>query len=332
MSVSSCGFITKQQEAQYNKDLYSLIFLVQNSLARILASNSDGQDLLQKENFRKYFKKIYEKVTSQEQYKYAPPKFGSAFRDLAQLYGLNTDANKEMKYFDRSLSEKKIKRINSNEKFETNQNLFVKDDLEFELRIKLKKLPERQVLKSASTTSGIREILSKIKHKPQSRLLGDSEYCNSWDRNNFTRQFKGKKNLLNNKSFNSSGLLKTRNKSIPCGRFCMQSSYQSDSKPYCYAEEKNEAASSPFLKQKSQYLVNKVGNKNKFVRKSTKNVNTMANSSSNSSLEQIVETPETVKKSVRMDSKAKEMFYKLKNKDMKRHRERLLKLYNTMDS
>jgi hypothetical protein len=85
MSVYN-GFSTRKQETSYNKHLYSLIFLVQNSLTKILNSGVELKGVFDEEVFYKYFTKIYEKVTHAEQYKYLPPKYGMAFVDLAKYY------------------------------------------------------------------------------------------------------------------------------------------------------------------------------------------------------------------------------------------------------
>ena len=94
------GFSTRRQETSYNKNLYSLIFLVQHTLSKILNSNINLGDVFEDKVFSNYFKKIYEKVTRDEQYKYLPPKYGMAFIDLANFYGLDTEVNKEMKYIE----------------------------------------------------------------------------------------------------------------------------------------------------------------------------------------------------------------------------------------
>lgn len=115
MSVYN-GFVTREQESSYNKNLYSLIFLVQNGLAEILQSGVDLPASFKNQEFTKYFKIIYEKVTKEEQYKYVPPKFGMAFKNLADYFGLDTgkadkisnvlEKNKQVKYRQNMASEK----------------------------------------------------------------------------------------------------------------------------------------------------------------------------------------------------------------------------------
>ena len=107
MSVYN-GFSTRKQETQYNKNLYSLIFLVQHAFTKILQSNINLSGIFEEQQFYSYFKKIYEKVTFDEQYKYLPPKYGMAFTDLAKFYGLDTDVNKQLKYVDDVRSQKSV--------------------------------------------------------------------------------------------------------------------------------------------------------------------------------------------------------------------------------
>ncbi|CAI2371930.1 unnamed protein product [Moneuplotes crassus] len=334
MSVHS-GFTTREQEAQYNKNLYSLIFLVQNTLTQILKSKAKLQVAFNEQDFCKYFKNIYEKIMKEEQYKYIPPKFGSAFRDLAQFYDLDTDVNKEMKYIAKSLSENSNtmeRKVNSREKDDNDQNILQRDGLEFELKIKLKNTPQRNNLKSSSTTVGMNKILSKINSKSQSRFLINSEYCSSKEKTSSKRKHKMKRNCFNNRNYTTPGFLKTRNKSIPCSRPYQGYDQQNNSKPYYYTNNDSQSETNSFIDKKKQYLLNKVSNRNKFQRTAAKFMPQRIHSSSNSSLDEIQETPEVKKKYFRMDSKTKDIFFKLKNKGMQMHRDRLLKLYNTMDS
>ena len=69
MSVYN-GFSTRKQEASYSKSLYSLIFLIQHALTKILMSNVNVSKVFDEKTFWIYFKKIYEKVAKDEQFKY----------------------------------------------------------------------------------------------------------------------------------------------------------------------------------------------------------------------------------------------------------------------
>ena len=109
MSIYS-GFSTRNQETEYSKNLYSLIFLVQHTLAKIIRSNINLSNEYDSKKFRLYFKKIYEKVSSDEQYKYLPPKFSMAFVDLANIFSLDTEASKDLKYLNDTQSISSVRR------------------------------------------------------------------------------------------------------------------------------------------------------------------------------------------------------------------------------
>ena len=103
------GFSTRKQETAYNKNLYSLIFLVQHTLTKVLMSNTNLSNIFDERIFSIYFKRIYEKVTKDEQYKYLPPKYGMAFSNLANFYGLDTEINKEIKFNSDAYSRTSVK-------------------------------------------------------------------------------------------------------------------------------------------------------------------------------------------------------------------------------
>ncbi|CAI2365004.1 unnamed protein product [Moneuplotes crassus] len=85
MSIYS-GFGTRQQEESYNKNLYHIIFLLQLKITKEFMSQSIGD-----EKFEKVFKKLYMRLSANDNSKYLPPRFSYAMKDLAEYYGVFVD-------------------------------------------------------------------------------------------------------------------------------------------------------------------------------------------------------------------------------------------------
>lgn len=83
MSVYN-GFGTRMQETAYNKTLYNLIFLLQLRITK-----ESRNEPIDDTSFRTYFKKLYLKMYKMEEYKFLPPKYSFACKDLATLYNVN---------------------------------------------------------------------------------------------------------------------------------------------------------------------------------------------------------------------------------------------------
>ena len=82
MSIYS-GFGTRQQENKYNKILYHLIFLLQLKITKGYLGEEFGEL-----KFEKIFKKLYTRLSTNDNWKYLPPKFSYALKDLALFFGI----------------------------------------------------------------------------------------------------------------------------------------------------------------------------------------------------------------------------------------------------
>ena len=82
MSIYS-GFGTRQQEKTYNKILYHMIFLMQLKITKDLTGTDFSET-----KFEDVFKKLYSKLSAHDNYKYLPPRFSYAVKDLAEYYGI----------------------------------------------------------------------------------------------------------------------------------------------------------------------------------------------------------------------------------------------------
>jgi len=87
MSIYS-GFGTRQQEKTYNKVLYHILFLMQLKITKDLTQQPFGED-----KFERVFKKLYNRLATNDNYKYLPPRFSYAMKDLAQFYGVFIDVD-----------------------------------------------------------------------------------------------------------------------------------------------------------------------------------------------------------------------------------------------
>ncbi|CAI2366418.1 unnamed protein product [Moneuplotes crassus] len=74
------GFATRNQEGSYNKAIFSMLFLLQHTLLSSVKGEMD------EEQFVRHFSKLYKKMHVMEQYKYLPPKFSFALKDMAKHY------------------------------------------------------------------------------------------------------------------------------------------------------------------------------------------------------------------------------------------------------
>ena len=91
MSIYS-GFGTRQQEKSYNKTLYHLLFLLQLKVMKGFLAGDVGD-----EKFDKAFKKLYSRLTYNDNCKYLPPRFSYAMKDLAEYYGIFMDIDPQEK-------------------------------------------------------------------------------------------------------------------------------------------------------------------------------------------------------------------------------------------
>lgn len=85
MSIYS-GFGTRQQEKGYNKILYHLIFLMQIKITKGFIGEEFSET-----KFGDVFKKLYNKLSINDNSKYLPPRFSYAMKDLAEYYGIFVD-------------------------------------------------------------------------------------------------------------------------------------------------------------------------------------------------------------------------------------------------
>jgi len=87
------GFSTRQLEAQYNKAIYSALYLLQMRIAKLFRGGTPNPlpHLVEKFDdikFGKIITKLYARMFSMETVKYLPPKFSYALRDLAEILGV----------------------------------------------------------------------------------------------------------------------------------------------------------------------------------------------------------------------------------------------------
>lgn len=94
------GFGTRQQETAYNKALYNILYLMQLKISR---NNKNCNIFLifllflltilpivpfDEHRFSKIFMKLYNRMFTMEEYKYLPPKYSFALKDLAIDFGV----------------------------------------------------------------------------------------------------------------------------------------------------------------------------------------------------------------------------------------------------
>lgn len=94
MSIYS-GFGTRQQETNYNKAVYNLLYLMQLKISRNSKSCKKWDQSLyfyivpfDDHRFQQIFMKLYNRLFTQEEFKYLPPKFSYALKDLATDLGV----------------------------------------------------------------------------------------------------------------------------------------------------------------------------------------------------------------------------------------------------
>jgi len=87
------GFGTRQQETTYNKAVYNLLYLMQLKISR---NNKQCNYLLpfkllvpfDEHRFQNIFSKLYNRLFVMEEFKYLPPKYSYAMKDLASDFGV----------------------------------------------------------------------------------------------------------------------------------------------------------------------------------------------------------------------------------------------------
>eukprot|EP00347_Sterkiella_histriomuscorum_P010593 403375680 len=80
MSVYS-GFTTRQQEDSYQQTLYNMVYLLQIRVLRFFQ-----KEPFDDKRFCKFFMKLFKKLYEYDKIKYLPPRFDTAFRDLAAYF------------------------------------------------------------------------------------------------------------------------------------------------------------------------------------------------------------------------------------------------------
>ena len=95
MSVYS-GFSTRTQETLYNRTLYQLLYLLQYRLQKFYKQGKPPclipPEQCKEEKFQSFLQLTYEKLFSMDHFKYLPPRFSGAAKDLIlDTLGLKID-------------------------------------------------------------------------------------------------------------------------------------------------------------------------------------------------------------------------------------------------
>lgn len=89
------GFGTRQQETTYSKAVYNLLYLMQlkisrNNKSRTFPPYPSHLSIVpfDEHRFQNIFSKLYNRLFVMEEYKYLPPKYSYAMKDLALDFGV----------------------------------------------------------------------------------------------------------------------------------------------------------------------------------------------------------------------------------------------------
>jgi hypothetical protein len=85
------GFKSKNQDEQYSKSLYGLVFLMQYTIAKLISNPSLAvEQCFNESKFMENFTPLYSKLSSIEKWKKVPPKYTFAFQNLKSKLNKST--------------------------------------------------------------------------------------------------------------------------------------------------------------------------------------------------------------------------------------------------